>query len=112
MVNINFNENVEGKRKQKRLIVSGHAGYAEKGKDIVCAGISSIVSALHGYIENYPDCVSYSSFSDEDGGFMDITAEFPAKAESAVKAAFDMALIGLLQIEMSYPNNVTVSHKK
>lgn len=30
-----------------RLLVIGHAGYADKGKDVVCAGISALVQALY-----------------------------------------------------------------
>ena len=29
--------------KQNRVIITGHAGYDEYGKDIVCASVSSIV---------------------------------------------------------------------
>ncbi|MBP3410079.1 MAG: ribosomal-processing cysteine protease Prp [Clostridia bacterium] len=32
--------------KEKLLLVSGHAHYAEPGKDIVCAGISALYCAL------------------------------------------------------------------
>lgn len=31
------------------LIVTGHADYAEKGKDIVCAGVSALVQTLELY---------------------------------------------------------------
>ncbi len=34
------------------LTVTGHADYAEYGKDIVCAGVSSLVQALAFYAEN------------------------------------------------------------
>jgi len=31
--------------KEKRIVISGHAGFAEYGKDIVCAACSSLVVA-------------------------------------------------------------------
>lgn len=35
------------------LVVSGHADYAEHGKDIVCAGVSSIVQgALNWFVDS------------------------------------------------------------
>ena len=34
-----------------RLTVDGHAGYAEHGRDIVCAGVSAISFALLGYLQ-------------------------------------------------------------
>ena len=40
------------------LIVTGHADYAEKGKDIVCAGISALVQTLGQYaVEHGGKCV-------------------------------------------------------
>lgn len=35
------------------LDVSGHANYAEHGKDIVCAGISALVFALASYLDMF-----------------------------------------------------------
>ena len=37
------------------LHISGHAGYAAPGEDIVCAGISAIGYALMGYLRNCPE---------------------------------------------------------
>ena len=38
-------------RTQKTLTVSGHAGYAERGKDIVCEAVTSQVQTLTASIE-------------------------------------------------------------
>lgn len=43
------------------LTVIGHADYAEYGKDIVCAGVSSLVQALASYAENNGGRVEISS---------------------------------------------------
>ena len=34
-----------------QMTVSGHAGYAPAGRDIVCAAVSALVYALAGYLE-------------------------------------------------------------
>ena len=34
-----------------QMTVSGHAGYAPAGRDIVCAAVSALVCALAGYLE-------------------------------------------------------------
>ena len=40
------------KGEPRRFVVSGHAGYAENGKDIVCASVSSAVQmAINGITE-------------------------------------------------------------
>lgn len=41
------------------ISIQGHAGYAEPGKDIVCAGVSAILQTaqlgLYALAEQYPD---------------------------------------------------------
>ena len=40
-----------------RIVISGHAGYDEKGKDLVCAAVSSIaVGTLNALDELTKDC--------------------------------------------------------
>lgn len=81
------------------LRLDGHAGY-NPGNDVVCAGISAIVFALMGYVENFgkKKSIEYSSGR----------AEIRAKG---CKKAFDMAYIGLRQIEMQYPENLQVTEQ-
>ena len=38
--------------RQDGIMVSGHAGYAETGKDIVCAGVTALVQGLVRSIES------------------------------------------------------------
>ena len=40
------------KIRENSLTIDGHAGYAEKGKDIVCAGVTSLVQTLVESIED------------------------------------------------------------
>lgn len=48
--------------------VSGHAGYAEQGKDIVCASVSTIVElailGLSSLAEQYPDYIKVNEKSE------------------------------------------------
>lgn len=37
---------IKVKRKERKIVLDGHAGYAEIGKDIVCAGISILVATF------------------------------------------------------------------
>ena len=36
------------------LTISGHAGYAEPGSDIVCAGVSALAGAVWATLRDYP----------------------------------------------------------
>lgn len=81
------------------LKISGHAGYAEKGKDIVCAGVSAITYALLGIID-----ADYISRRIADGNVY-IRCE---NNSERIGTAFDMAIIGYEQIAHTHPDNVSV----
>ena len=52
--------------KDKIITISGHAGYEEKGKDIVCASVSSIViTTINGIIEIDSDAIDYSDLDNK-----------------------------------------------
>lgn len=85
------------------LVVLGHAGYDEYGKDIVCAGVSAIVEALIGWCEENYETVNCISI-DPTGGEVIISCE----GGDELAAVFYMASIGLEQIAYSYPDHVQI----
>lgn len=85
------------------ITVVGHANYDEYGKDIVCAGVSALVQALIGWIEeNYykANCISV----DPKDGEVIISCE----GGEDIAAIFEMTAIGLGQIAYVYPNHVQI----
>lgn len=85
------------------LVVLGHANYAEYGKDIVCAGVSALVQALIGWIEENSwktECISL----DPKEGEVIISCEGGEDTASV----FYMTSIGLEQIANSYPDHVQI----
>lgn len=89
--------------KTHTLSVVGHANYADKGRDIVCAGVSAIVQALIGWIENNSCDVDIISI-DEDRGEVLVCCE----GGDDITAVFYMTAIGLEQIANAYPDNVQI----
>ena len=85
------------------LTMDGHADYAGHGEDIVCSGVSAIVCALLGWLENNSEDLSYCD-CDAHSGSLSIECEGGERTE----AAFDMMIIGLLQIEDGYRDHVTI----
>ncbi len=89
--------------------VSGHAGYAEHGQDIVCAALSmtsiSTVNGLQLLLDIVPDVMT-----DEDTGYLkcslpkNLNLETTAKADLLL-AQFSVAITGLVE---AYPNYVTL----
>lgn len=106
MTHITFSETKVNGEVVLDMIVDGHAEYAEYGKDIVCAAVSAITFALLCFVENSGK--PYDSYIKEDGGYARIVAY---QADERMDAAFDMALNGMVQIEMAHPKHVTVTLK-
>ena len=86
------------------LLVVGHAGYSDEGKDIVCSGVSAVVYALLGFLHNSPDREDRLTASVDSGE----TMIFWRGTGADITAAFHMALIGLAQIAQKYPDNVSM----
>lgn len=51
--------------KKNEIVISGHAGYEEKGKDIVCAAVSSIVLTTVNAILSFDEYAIRVTESDE-----------------------------------------------
>lgn len=84
-----------------KLSVKGHAGYASHGNDIVCAGVSAISYALLGYL-NQAGCDISEARADSGDLLID------AAGGEMTAGAFDMAMIGYLQIARKYPQYAEV----
>ena len=85
------------------LTVIGHANYAEYGKDIVCAGVSSLVQALIGWIEENSWKAESVSVDPKEGEVI-----ISCEGGEDVAAVFYMASIGLEQIADCYPDYVQI----
>ncbi len=84
------------------ISIKGHAGYAEHGKDIVCAAISVLTQSLIRSIETLTtDKIKYN-LSD---GQADI--KFWNLSERS-KVLIDSFIVGVLDIEKEYPKNVKI----
>lgn len=70
---------------------------------LVCAGISSIMYALAGFILN--EMGSENCRISLDSGFAKVSCE----CTDRTLPAFEMAIIGLLQINLSYPQEMKIN---
>ena len=83
--------------------VKGHAGYAEPGKDIVCAGISILVQTLIKSIEDLTeDHIQYSI----SPGTVDIKHGKLSERAQTLMASF---FIGVQMIADEYPDYVQLT---
>ena len=84
------------------ITVSGHARYAEAGKDIVCAGVTALVQGLISSIESLTrDQIQY----DITPGRADISY---GNLSEAGKLLVDSFFIGVCQIADEFPDYVLI----
>lgn len=84
------------------LTVDGHAGYAELGKDIVCAGVTALTQTLIQSIEDLTDDKIEYSISP---GRVDIKH---GNLSEKSKTLIDSFFIGICLIADEFPNNVRI----
>ena len=80
---------------KNRLTVEGHAGYAPKGQDIVCAAVSALVYALIGTLEET-----------ENAAEVILRPGYAAVEAKEKTAAFDLVRCGIEQLADRYPEFV------
>ena len=87
--------------------VSGHSGYEERGKDIVCAAISAIVTMAEATINDVCGAKAKVRVKDEDAR---ITLMLPASCdeEETVQAVLSGMLVTLLSLREDYPDYIEV----
>ena len=86
---------------EHKLAVMGHAGYAEHGRDIICAGVSAISFALLDYLQHSECEIKEASVADGEMRLI-------CKGEDVVRSAYEMAVGGYRQIAESYPQYVEI----
>ncbi|MBF8378741.1 ribosomal-processing cysteine protease Prp [Alicyclobacillus mali] len=85
--------------------VRGHAGYAEAGRDIVCAAVSVLVYNFINSAERFAD----TQLTVRDGGD-ELACRFPGLLNSRAKLLFDSMLFGIEQVAEQYPEHVRILH--
>lgn len=84
------------------ITIDGHAGYAEPGKDIVCAGVTALVENFIGSIESLTeDTIQYKI----SPGRVDIHYKDLSKAG---KLLVDSFFLGACSIEQDFPEHVKI----
>lgn len=87
-----------------KIDMSGHAGFAEKGNDIVCSAISTIEYIITSYASMNPD-KGYLKRHDAGAGYS-IIRIIPASDE--IYAVIEAAVLGLMGLEESYPEYINL----
>ncbi len=85
--------------------ITGHAGYAEAGEDIICAAVSAIAYTALGYMDELllKENGRHLDFTEKDGElFWKRNGSIGELETEKVDAVLDAMKVGMLQIERSY----------
>ena len=93
---------IEARIRPERIEIFGHAGYAEPGKDIVCAGVTALTQTLIQSIEDLTDDEIEYRISP---GRVDINhGNLSEKSKTLVDSFF----VGIRLIADEFPNYVAI----
>lgn len=93
---------IEVRIRPERIEISGHAGYAEPGKDIVCAGVTALTQTLIQSIENLTDDKIEYRISPGK-----VEVEYRNLSEKS-KTLVDSFFVGICLITEEFPEHVKV----
>jgi uncharacterized protein len=93
---------IEVRIRPERIEIFGHAGYAEPGKDIVCAGVTALTQTLIQSIENLTDDKIEYRISPGK-----VEVEYRNLSEK-LKTLVDSFFIGICLIAEEFPEHVKV----
>lgn len=91
MINIRYDRN------GVKLWFSGHAEYAEHGKDIVCAAVSALCDTLAANLHTFA-----GRMGDNNDHFVWAIADI-----ATMREVFDAFVVGFKQIAKQYPEHVS-----
>lgn len=89
--------------RKDRITVSGHAGYAEAGKDIVCAGVTALTMSL---VKSINDLTEDKIEYEISPGRVDIHC---GNLSESGMLLVDSFFIGICLIAEKYPDHVRVA---
>lgn len=93
---------IEVRIRPERIEISGHAGYAEPGKDIVCAGVTALTQTLIQSIDDLTDDEIEYRISPGK-----VEVEYRNLSEKS-KTLVDSFFVGICLIAEEFPEHVKV----
>jgi len=92
------------------FVIRGHAFFADRGKDIVCAGASAVsvgaINAVHALTGVTPEI-------DQGDGFLRcVVPELPEDINEKVQLLLEGMIISLQTIEEEYGEHIKITFKK
>lgn len=96
--------------KVAQVTVSGHAGSAPKGEDLICAAVSALAQS---YLFSLQRLLNIQVDTDVREGYLSLTlpASLPERTAEDATLLADSMLIGMDEINRSYPGFLEVTEE-
>ena len=91
----------------KKVVVYGHSGYEELGKDIVCSAVSTAMYVSMGLIEK--TCSDYTFTSNEEKAYMELVIN---KSDDFTNLVVENMVEALEGISEQYPSHLKIKIEK
>ena len=87
-----------------KVIINGHAGYDDFGKDIVCAAVSStVITTINILLSLDNQSISYN---DSKGLTIEVL-----KSDLTTKKIINVLISNLYKLEKAYPKNIQIKEE-
>ena len=93
-----------------KVVIEGHAGFAPKGQDIVCAGVSALSDALVRMVEFYRSDLEEINLIIENGLLYLYIGKLKGDILKKAEACLQMFYLGIFGIAEEYPKHVKVAY--
>lgn len=109
MINVRISRDATGFIRQ--FSVKGHAGYAARGRDIVCAAASTVAYTAAGALE---ELAGLGDLHSEKEGyfFLKLPQDLTPEQEQKAGIIMETMYIGFKQIELSYKEFIQVMEEE
>lgn len=89
--------------------ISGHAGYAPAGEDIVCAAVTVLTFNTVNAIEAFTDVPFKAEADEKKGGYLKVTFPVEGMQDEKVQLLLQTLQLGLSGIETEYQKYMTLN---
>ncbi|PTX59403.1 hypothetical protein C8P63_11299 [Melghirimyces profundicolus] len=104
----------DGEGRLERVVLQGHAGYAEAGKDIVCAAVTGIAIGLTNASETLLGVrIHQEDVDEEEGGYLDcrLPEDLDPEKRERVRFLLEAMAASLQSVAKEYPSYVRMIRK-
>ncbi len=108
---------IKENEKFKSVLVTGHAGYADSGYDLVCASVSSLAMGLSNYLLEVEkismDDLNFHAIENEESSLLSINIENPSIFNRpGVQSGFKFFEISILSLIQDYKDYLKLVYRE